>query len=1027
MGRAATGSGVNCSNRVRWGLSIMFNYYVVFAAPAYLALLAIVPVLVLASHRRLAALGPWRRWVVLALRVLLVALVVLALAEAQVVQTSDRLTVVYLLDQSFSIPVERRQALVDYVNADIREHRKDRDRAGVIVFGRDAAIEIPPFDANVQVAQAIESAVDQEYTNVSAAMKLAQALFPEDAAKRIVLVSDGNQNMGNAVEQAQVLSHGGVGIDVLPIHYRTRAEVIVERVSLPPDARHGEPFDLRVVITNAARVTAKDSGETPGRLVISRTAGGRTDVISEEAVVLPPGKKVFSIRQKIDSPDFYTYEARFIPDRPGDDASPQNNRATAFTHVQGKGQVLLIEDPDHRGEFAVLVDRLKQQGLAVEVETSSQCFSTLPELQRFDTVLLANVPREQFGKEQIAMLARNTQQMGAGLVMLGGPNSFGAGGWTDTEIEQAMPVDFQIKNAKIVPRGALALVIDNSSSMAGEKVDLCKAAAVASVKTLGSQDNVTVITFNGDAEKRVRVTRVGDGQSILRRIRQIAAGGGTNMYPGMQYAYDELRKADAAVKHMIVLSDGETMGEGYRELATRIHDTGITITTVAVGPQVNAPLLDSIRQAGGGKFYRVMNPKTLPRIFMKETRRVSRPLIWDKHPVQPNVKLPSHEILSGVTAPLPPITGYVMTTKKEGGPLIETLLSSPEPVGEENNTVLAAWTYGLGKAVAFTSDAGARWTSGWTREPTYDKLFGQMIRWSMRPVANSGKYSIATDVAEGQVRVVVNAMDEDEEFSKLRQMTATAVGPDLKPLPLRIEQTSPGRYVGSIPVGTAGSYFVTLSPGADQAPIRTGVTVPYSDEFRDRSPNDALLGQLAASVPSGGRPGKVIELREPVGKDRPKPSVDPFRHDLPKATSNQDAWHYLLLAACCVLFGDVFCRRVNISFAWALPLAVRVRDWVLRRQPKAAAPEFIERLQSRKAEVSDRFDQLRAATRFEAPAESKANLDVLQTATAAKDDLKKDQKPAAPTPTDQAKSQPDSYTERLLKAKKKVWEERDGK
>jgi Mg-chelatase subunit ChlD len=1001
----------------------MFNYYVTFASPGWLALLAILPLLALASYRRLAALGPWRRWGALAIRAALATFVILALAEAQIVRTSDRLTVVYLLDQSFSIPAERRQAIVDYVNADIRQHRKERDRAAVVVFGRDAAIEIPPFDADVQIAQSIESLVDPEYTNLAAAMKLAQALFPEDAAKRIVLVSDGNQNLGNAAEQAQALSDAGVGIDVLPIHYQARAEVVVERVSLPPDVRRDEPFDLRVVITNIPSATENDSGETPGRLVLSRMAGGRTEILSDQPVKLPPGKKVFTIRQKIESPDFYTYEARFVPDRPSDDASPQNNVATAFTHVRGKGQVLLIEDPEHLGEFAVLVDRLRRQGLEVEVQTTSQIFSTLAELQRFDAVVLANVPRGQFSNEQIDMLARNTQQMGAGLVMLGGPNSFAAGDWTDTEVEKAMPVDFQIKSAKVMPRGALGLVIDNSGSMVGEKVELCKAAALASVKTLGSQDYVEIVTFNGDAEWVVRPTKVGDGQKIMNRIRQIGADGGTNMYPGMTYAFDGLRHTDAALKHMIVLTDGQTMGDGYEELAKQIHAAGITISTVAVGPGANDALLQTITRAGGGKFYRVLNPKTLPRIFMQETRRVARPVIWDKRPVRPNVKMPSHEILGGVTAPLPPLTGYVMTSKKQGNPLIETLLTSPEPPSDDNNTLLAAWTYGLGKAVAFTSDAGARWTTGWTGEPMYDKLFGQMIRWSMRPTGGSGKYTVATDVVDGQVRVVVNAVDEEGEFLNLRSMVATAVGPKNRPTPLRIEQTSPGRYIGSIPVRDAGSYFITLSPDVGQAPIRAGVTVPYSDEFRDRTPNDALLGQLAALTPKRGPAGKIIELPEKVGKRDSQSTVDPFRHDLPKATSNQDAWHYLLLAACCMLFCDVFYRRVNVNFAWLPPVAARARDWALRRQPKPAAPEFMQRLQSSKAEVSGHLDQLRAATRFEPSPETKTSPDSLEPIAARSPDTSKE-KAATSEP---AKPEPEDYTQRLLKAKKKVWENRDAK
>ena len=293
-------------------------------------------------------------------------------------------------------------------------------------------------------------------------------------------------------------------------------------------------------------------------------------------------------------------------------------------------------------------------------------------------------------------------------------------------------------------------------------------------------------------------------------------------------------------------------------------------------------------------------------------------------------------------------------------------MTSPQPAGEENNTLLAGWTYGLGKAVAFTSDAGARWAAAWTGQPAYDKLFGQMVRWSMRPAGGSGKFSVATDVADGQVRVVVNALDKNDEFLNFLNMNATAVGPDMKPIPMRIEQTSPGRYVGTLPARDAGSYFLMISPGAGQAPIRAGVTVPYSDEFRERTPNDALLDQLAAIVPKGGHAGKVIELPEHVRKDLAAEGRRiPTATICPRPPAARTPGTTSCSLACCLLFADVFWRRVHVNFAWVPPLAGRARDWVLRRTPKPAAPEFIERLRSRKAEVSGQLDQLRAAARFE--------------------------------------------------------------
>ncbi|MEN6450987.1 MAG: VWA domain-containing protein [Thermoguttaceae bacterium] len=1010
----------------------MFTYHLSFASPCYLAILAIVPVLAWLSFRRLAALGPWRRWVVLFLRGLLIALVVLTLAEVQFVQTNDRLTVIYLLDQSSSIPAEQRQQMIDYVNADIRARRHGKDRVGVVVFGRDAAVEIPPFDDNVQLEHAIESVVDPECTSLAAAMKLAQALFPEDAAKRIVLVSDGNQNLGNAAEQAQALSAAGVGIDAVPIRYSTRADVIVERVALPPDVRRGEPFDLRVVVTNTAVATARDPGNVRGRLELRATAGGRTDTLSEQAVVLPPGKRVFTIRQKIDAADFYTYEARFHPDRPEDDAFAENNRATAFTHVQGKGQVLLIEDYEHPGEFGVLADRLRRQGLEIEVRPSNQLFSTLAELQPYDTVLLANVPREHFTDAQIAMLARNTQQLGAGLVMLGGPNSFGAGGWTNTEVEQAMPVDFQIKSFKVVPRGALVMIMHASEIAQGNYWQTV--IAKEAIKALGPQDYCGIIHWSGTSQwlwAQGLLTVGPNRDQMMARLDRMTPGDMPDFDPTMALAARGFSGLpDAAVKHLIIISDGDPSPPNSGTITT-LKNLGVTVSTAAVGAHqaAGSPTLSAMSAATGGKYWVVSNPNNLPRIFQREARRVARPLVWDKRAVHPQVALPSHEILSGVTSDIPPLTGFVMTSRKEGNPLTETLLTSPEPAGDDSNTLLAGWTYGLGKAVAFTSDAGARWTTGWTGEPMYDKFFGQMVRWSMRPAGGSGKFTVTSEVIDGQVRVVVNALDKNDEFLNFLSMGATAVGPDMKPVSLKIEQTSPGRYVGSLPAREAGSYFVTIAPGVGQAPIRAGVTVPYSDEFRDRTPNDVLLEQLATVAPKGGPAGRLIELPPEFTKRRPATAikterlakVDPFRHDLPKATNSQDAWHYFLLASCCVLFCDVFCRRVHVNFAWVPPLAAGARDWVLRRQPKAAVPEFMQRLQSRKAEVSDQLDQRHAAARFEPVSPPAGGVDPLDEAS--QPVVLPDRPAAAPT-LDKPKAEEASYTERLLRAKKKVWEDK---
>jgi uncharacterized membrane protein/Mg-chelatase subunit ChlD len=1009
----------------------MGSYQLTFPSPWPLLLLALLPLAAWLSFRRPTAMGRFRRLVALGLRCLVLALLVLALADTQAVRRSDQLTVLYVLDQSLSIPPAHRRAMTDYVNEAVRRHRKGKDRAGVIVFGREAAVEIPPYDDDVDLAPVVEGVLDPEATNLAAAMKLALAAFPEDAARRIVLVTDGNQNQGDGLEQARTLATAGVAIDVVPVRYAHRADVAVERVVLPGNVRRGQPFDLKVVVTNSADARPDDSGRVGGRLILSRISDDQPVVLNgpqDQHVTLEPGKRVFSFRQQIDAPNFYTYEARFVPDRPEDDAMPQNNRATAFTQVRGRGQVLLIVDRAARSDYDLLVQRLRGQDLEITVRGSDQLFASLAELQPFDAVLLANVPRDNFTDTQIQMLVRNTQQMGAGLVMLGGPSSFGAGGWTNTPLEEAMPVDFQVKNAKVVPRGALVMLMHASEIPEGNHWQ--KVIADQAIGALGDRDYCGVIHWGG-AETWLwhpGLREVGPNRhAMLALVDRMVPGDMPAFESAMTLAHQAfLQLPDAAVKHMIIISDGDPQPPSAG-LVTAMTGQKVTISTVAVaahGP-AESQNLATIAQLGGGKFYQVNNPNLLPRIYQREARRVARPLVHEnKDGFRPQVRF-THEILRGIEGPLPPLSGFVLTSKKQN-PLVETAIVSPEPADDMSNTILATWTYGLGKAVAFTSDAGQRWAAAWTTWENYDKLFSQLVRWAMRPVVDSGKFQVATEVRDGRVRVVVSALDQKDRFLNFLNVTGTVVGPRLEPLPLGLEQTAPGRYVGSFPASNPGSYFLLISPGAGQSPLRTGVNVPYSDEFRDRLPNDGLLEQLAGMVPQGGPAGRLLPPLLDAGDRESLLAADSFRHDLPKATHSQDIWHYLALAACWLFLADVFVRRVQVGFGWVGVAWRQVVDWIARRPAPAVKIEYIERLRSRKAEVTGQLDQIRAGARFEAPPEAPGGV-AMPPRPAGAAPQSPGAAPAAPSIAAEKKAEEESYTERLLRAKKKVWEDRGEK
>jgi uncharacterized membrane protein len=1007
----------------------MFHHTIAFDRPGYLVLLALLPTMWALGRHALVGLGPWRRGLSLTLRSLVVVGIVFALADVQLRREHDELTVAYVLDQSLSVPAATRQAMLDYVAASIdgSQARRPDDRYAVVAFGRDAAVEAPPVDATLAVPPRLESGVDPEFSNLAGAIERAQSLFPPNSARRIVLVTDGNENRGNVYREARAAADAGVSIDVVPVRLAPRGDVAVEKVDVPPSVRRGQPFDLRIVLTNDGAAESP----TRGTLQLIRKAGEREEVVAAEPIDVPAGRQAHTVRQQIDESDFYVYEARFVPDDAAVDAILQNNAATAFTHIRGRGAVLMIENFDTRGQFDHFANALRNEGLEVTVTATDRLFNSLAELQRYDAVVLANVSRgaaedgevgATFSDAQIEMLVRNTRELGCGLIMLGGPDTFGAGGWVNTKLEEAMPVDFQIRSAEVKMVGALAIVIDRSGSMDGEKLAMSKAAAIAAIGSLGRRDYISVTAFDAVPQSIVPLRRVNDYRSAARRVDMLGSAGGTDVFPAMERGYADLRKADAAVKHMIVLTDGQTPDADFDQLVAKMRRDDISVTAIAVGGDANIPLLQRIATRGGGKFYAVRNPRNLPRIFLSEVRRVARPLVYEPPAPVSLYAVGGHEILTGLEGGVPPISGFVLTGVKEN-PLVEVALRSPLPPTEQNATVLATWTYGAGKAVAWTTDAGARWAKDWPAWDGYNKFFSQLVRWAMRPVGDGGNFTVATSVRDGRTQLVVTAINADDQFLNDQSLSAVALTPDLQPIDVRLEQTAPGRYVGDFSSEAAGSYLIAINPGDGGGVIRTGVSVGYSPEYRDQETNLPLLESLARLNAAGGTAGRLIDadLSANAASDAGA-ATDPFRRDLPLAYSGQSAWPWFVVAATCVFWADVFVRRVHFDVAAIAATVSQYLGTLFGRRQAPAPAETLRRLQTRKAEIADQIANRRFANAGESLESIGSPLPIEshpEPSRPAATEAEETTPPQSPPHASEAAGG-SIYTERLLKAKKQV-------
>ncbi len=1017
----------------------MGRWQIGFEYPLYWSLAALLPFVWWLGRQSLAGLGPWRQWTAILLRCSVLTLIIAALAGVQWIWISDRLTVIYLLDQSDSIPTAKRQMMLRYAIESTKSHRKAsrQDRAGLIIFGREASIEFPPLDENLPPIDQPESYLGKsDATNLESALKLAQASFPENSARRVVVLTDGNETLGTAAVTAKRLTDDGIGIDIVPIRLDSGAEVLVEKIDIPGQVRQGQPVDARVVLQ---RYTEGESN-TPvdGRLRVTRRVGDQTETIADGPVTLDQEINVFPIPHRVDKPAGYTYEAEFIPDSAKSDSIPQNNRATAFTYARGKGRVMLIENADRVGEYDLLVEALRRSEIEVEVRNTSNLFTSLIELQGYDSVILAGVSRsvgedatkiQSFSDDQIESLVRSVQQFGTGILMLGGPEAFGAGGWTNTKLEEAMPVDFQIKNTKLNAVGALAMVMHASEMAQGNYWQ--KSIAKAALTALGPMDYCGVVQFDMMGNSwmwggRHGMLTVGPNRDVMRaRISSMVPGDMPDFDPSLKMALNSLTTTPASVKHMIVISDGDPDPPSPQVIQGFISE-GIKISTVAVGTHgpAGSTRLQDISIATGGMYYKADSPKVLPQIFMREARRVARPLIYEPQGgIQPKIAFP-HETLTGIGSDLPPLKGFVLTQKKENA-LVEVPLLSPTPDEPINASLLAMWTYGLGRTAVFTSDAGKVWASQWTNWTKYDQFFSQLVRWTMRPTVEEGKYQVATQMRDGKVQVIVTAMDKQDRLLNFLEMTGTAVGPDLQPFTLTLKQKAPGRYVGEFEINESGAYILNIIPAAGQAPLTTGVTVPFSDEYRVRQTNKRLLDEIANLTPVGGSIGTISEPLE-IDSLKKLLASDPFRNDLQRARSLEDIWPWAVLLGSVLFFGDVFVRRVSIDatapFRW-----LRTK-WSSRESSADVDRRTrLERLRTSKSDVAEELDKQRASTSFspDVAEESNQASSAVDQFTVVSAEPRVETRPDSAAGTMNTNKDDTSYTARLLEAKRRAQSKKD--
>ena len=818
----------------------------------------------------------------LMLRTVIIVLLVLALAGLQHIKAVDRLAVVFLVDASDSMGSDSEDRQLEFIRDAIADKQPD-DEWAALLFGDNA---VPETDFS-QVGE-IENfaAIPQTTgTDIANAIQTALSMFPADASRRIVVLSDGQATGGDAVARAQRAAVSGVEISYVPLFRAPAPDARITAIDAPGRVAENQSFDISVGI--------QAESATPATLLIF--SGGR--LIHEEALQLQAGDTRYSLTQAGEKSGFLDFTAQIVV--PGEnDNFNQNNQLGAFSQVIGPARVLLVSSDESETQF--LLPALRQAGILVDVSEPEDLPVNMAGLAQYKSVILANVPATELGRAQMTLLDQYVSDIGGGLVMIGGPQSYAPGGYFQTPLERTLPVEMQIKDQKRLPQLTIAYLIDRSGSMGQigrsgvPNLELAKRAIVLSLELLQASDRVAIGTFDTGGAWVAPFQQVNDAQVLTAMTNTIRSGGGTDILAGLRLVERDIIQEPSQLKHLILLTDGGASPRGLVELSESLYSQhDVTLSAIAIGRSPGA-VLQPMAEAGGGNYYAVADVEQIPLIFAQETVLASRSYIVEET-FTPRVS-GSSAIIDGIAA-LPPLRGYVAASPKVAA---QRILSGPEPYADP---ILAAWQYGLGRVVAWTADASARWANEWVTWPDFSRFWGQAVAWSINAGA-SKNLETRVQLQDDRARIVVDARDDEGRFLDGLSLSSAVLNPGGEGLRIPLQQTAPGRYEAGFRPQNEGAYFLTVSGEAQLAQGQTqlrdlkGWVMSYSPEYIPRPQDDQLLADIADIT--GGR--NLAQQPEAV-----------FTRDLGERQAATDIWQSLILLALLLLPLDIAIRRLIIT------------------------------------------------------------------------------------------------------------------
>ncbi|SKC72948.1 VWA domain-containing protein [Maledivibacter halophilus] len=822
------------------------------------------------SKFRFRAGNNGRRKTILGIRIIVFILMILALSGINIKTHVDTTTTIFAVDLSKSNE-ENQEDLRKFISESLKYAGKD-DRVGVIAFGEKSEVEIPIVDKLQSIN--FQTKIKREFTNIEKALKLSRSLIPENSKKRIVLLTDGRENVGDSINEGNMLNINDIDLKIFKTEGFTGNEVQLKEIVIPKTVYENQSFDVILDIYSNVITNSKI------------TLFSENNIVGEKEVSLEKGNNKFVFKDKALNSGFRSYRAVIAPEN---DTFTQNNTYSTFSNVKGKPNVLLIDGESKGGREINKI--LEAAAIGVDYVDSKEIPNQLSNLLKYKSIIMSDVSLHNIDKKFIEALQIYVRDYGGGLVVTGGENSYALGGYYKTKLEEILPVNMEMKIKGEVPSLGLMLVIDKSGSMEGgelqtSKIEMAKEAAIKAVNSLKPKDQIGVITFDDTPQWVVKPSPDQKEDKVKGDIQTIRAGGGTSIIPALNEAYSTLKEIDTKQKHIILLTDGQAERVGYDEVVNKMKEAGITISTVAVGEGSDVSLLERIAKGGKGRYYYVDEYSSIPEIFTKETFLASKTYINNRTFI-PKIASSNQIVIPMMDRPIP-LSGYISTSSKDRADII--LYS------DKDEPILALWQYGLGRSIAWTSDSNGKWTSDYLEAEEGIDFFTRMIQ-STFYEGGSEELFVETKRQGNAIQISVTNLNDDE---RLYDMEATIITPELEKFGIDLNITDIDKYIGEFEASEKGTYIININATHDEEVIKStqeAFTINYSKEYDITSSSGKLNNLIKKSK------GTII--------------IDPnevFTKTEKNVLGYTDISEILIIISLALFIIDIALRRLNIRF-----------------------------------------------------------------------------------------------------------------